>query len=140
MNRQEGWVTYIDVGIHETVICAASFHLTIHSVDLAETRCSVWNGRVDFSLSIEGFQSCLLSLHVQSIIHLVINTELLIKLSGSFTFEPREHRRFVLIELSESQFLYGIARYTSVISYYVMLSSQAFSFNTPAILPRHSSD
>ena len=73
-NFKQTVVTYV-CGVHHAVVCSASaFHLAIHGVDLAQTRGFVWNGRADLTVGVESLESCLLSLHVQGIVHMVIDT------------------------------------------------------------------
>ena len=77
-NFKQTVVTYV-CGVHHAVVGSASaFHLAIHGVDLAQTRGFVWNGRADFAVGVESLESCLLSLHVQGIVHMVIDAKLFI--------------------------------------------------------------
>lgn len=120
-------------------IATASLDFAIHRIDFTEPRRPIRNRRVDSALRIQSFKSSLLSLHVQGVIHLVVDAEFFVQTSGAIAFESREHRCLVHVELLQGHFVHWIALVPRVVSDDIVLCTQVVPFDTPAVLTRHAS-
>ena len=131
-------MTWLKIAVTSIRLHCAWFHLSVHCIDFAKAWITVRDSWSDFAMGIKSLQSGFLCLHVQCVVHLIVNSKFLIKLSGSISLEPREHGCLVLIKLGESHFLNRPTGHSHIVSDNVMFGPQVLPLDTPTVLAWHT--
>ena len=76
-------------------------------------------------------------MHVQAVVHLIVDTELLVNAFSTVAFHLREFGRFMFVDALDDVLGHGIRCISRVVCNDIGLRSQVLSFETPADLTRY---